>query len=161
MESQVAVLNDYNSRWAINWQRHNRAFDPVEALLAFYRPLHQAMRSVDIVSDTAPLDRYKLVVAPALNLLTPQAVANLEAYVRNGGHLVLGTRSAMKDEDNSLFPQRQPGPLVDLLGARVEQFYALDKPVPLTAPGLSGTNAAEATPSGPNNSAPSNPAPKS
>jgi beta-galactosidase len=32
----------------------------------------------------------------------------------------------MKDQDNELFPQRQPGPMPDLLGARVEQFYALE-----------------------------------
>jgi beta-galactosidase len=86
---------------------------------------------VDIVADTAPLTQYKLVVAPALNVLTPQAAKNLEAYVRAGGHLVLGQRSAMKDEDNSLFPERQPGPLAALLGARVEQFYALIKTVPV------------------------------
>ena len=96
------------------------------------------MRSVDIVADTAPLDGYKLVVAPALNVLTPEAAHNLEAYVRNGGHLVLGQRSAMKNEDNSLWPERQPGPLMDLLGARVEQFYALDKPVPYTGDWGSG-----------------------
>jgi beta-galactosidase len=71
------------------------------------------------------------VVAPALNVLTPEAAKNLEDYVRGGGHLVLGQRSGMKDEDNGLAPQRQPGLLANLLGARVEQFYALDKPVPI------------------------------
>ncbi len=140
VESQVAVLQDYNSRWAINWQRHNKAFDPVDSLMSFYKPLHGAMRSVDIVADTAPLDRYKLVVAPALNVLTPAALANLEAYVRHGGHLVLGPRSAMKDEDNSLFTQRQPGPLADLLGARVEQFYALTEAVPLSGTWAGGAS---------------------
>ena len=131
VESQVAVLQDYNSRWAINWQRHNKAFDPVDSLLSFYGPLRSLARSVDVVSDTAPLGSYKLVVAPALNVLTPAAAANLEAYVRGGGHLVLGQRSGMKDEDNTLNPQRQPGPLAELLGARVEQYYALDTTVPL------------------------------
>jgi beta-galactosidase len=38
----------------------------------------------------------------------------------------------MKDTYNALWPQRQPGPLVSLLGARVEQFYALDQPVSLS-----------------------------
>jgi beta-galactosidase len=132
VRSQVAVLQDYSSRWAINWQRHNKAFDPVDALLSYYAPLHELARSVDVVSDTATLTQYKLVVAPALNVLTPQAAKNLEAYVQGGGHLVLGQRSAMKDEDNSLFPERQPGPLATMLGARVEQFYALDKTVPLS-----------------------------
>jgi beta-galactosidase len=138
VHSDVAILQDYPSRWAINWQRHNHAFDPVDALMSFYRPLHELARSVDIVSDVAPLSGYKLVVAPALNVLTPQAAKNLEAYVRGGGHLVLGPRAAMKDEDNSLWPQRQPGPLVDLLGARVEQYYALDTTVPVSGDWGSG-----------------------
>ena len=37
----------------------------------------------------------------------------------------------MKDDDNGLEPQRQPGPLADLLGGRVEQYYALLDPVPV------------------------------
>jgi beta-galactosidase len=52
--------------------------------------------------------------------------------VRNGGHLVLGPRSGMKDEFNALLPQRQPGFLVDALGARVEQYYALEKDFPVS-----------------------------
>jgi beta-galactosidase len=37
----------------------------------------------------------------------------------------------MKDNDNTLWPQRQPGPLTDLLGGRVEQYYALVDSVPI------------------------------
>ena len=133
VQSDVAVLQDYESRWAIEWQKHNRAFDPIQSLLSYYRPLHELVRSIDVVSDVAPLSQYKLVVAPALNLITPEAAKNLEAYVRGGGHLVLGQRTGMKDEDNALYPQRQPGPLAALLGAKVEQFYGLDKPAPVTS----------------------------
>ena len=46
----------------------------------------------------------------------------------------------MKDVDNALQVERQPGPLVDLLGGRVEQFYALDQSVPIT--GDAGTGKA-------------------
>jgi beta-galactosidase len=60
-------------------------------------------------------------------------------YVRNGGHLLLGPRSAMKDEFNALQPERQPGPLAEFLGGRVDQFYALDYDVPLTGDLGSGT----------------------
>lgn len=140
VDSQVAILQDYKSRWAINWQRHNSAFDPVDALISYYTSLRSLARSVDIVADTAPLGRYKLVVAPALNLVTPEAARNLEAYVRGGGHLVMTQRSAMKDEDNCLYPQRQPGPLSELLGARVEQWYALDKAVPIDGEWGAGEN---------------------
>jgi beta-galactosidase len=71
------------------------------------------------------------VVAPGLNVLTDVAVKNLINYVNSGGHLILGQRSAMKDDDNGLWTQRQPGPLTDLLGGRVEQYYALVDAVPV------------------------------
>ena len=129
VQSQVAVLHSYDSRWSINWQRHNRAFDPVNALVEWYGSVRALAHSVDIVSPTAPLAQYKLVVAPALNVLTPESTRNLMAYVQGGGHLVLTQRSAMKDDDNALQTARQPGPLGALLGGRVEQYYALDKPV--------------------------------
>jgi hypothetical protein len=34
----VAILHSYDSRWAIDGQRHNRNFDPVGLLLSYYRP---------------------------------------------------------------------------------------------------------------------------
>jgi beta-galactosidase len=37
----------------------------------------------------------------------------------------------MKDDDNGLQTERQPGPLVELLGGRVEQYYALLDPIPV------------------------------
>ena len=125
-KSQVAILHSYESRWAINWQRHNHNFDPVDQILSYYKPLRNLSQSVDIVQPTAPLDGYKLVVAPGLAVLTDEAAQNLIAYVKNGGHLVLGQRAGMKDGDNSLQPHRGPGPLTDILGGRVEQFYAID-----------------------------------
>ncbi len=130
-KSEVAILHSYNSRWAINWQRHNHEYDPVKEIVSYYRPLRAIAQSVDVVPPTAPLSQYKLVVAPGLNVLSDAAAENLIAYVRGGGHLVLGQRSAMKNEDNGLQTERQPGPLAELLGGRVEQYYALENPVPI------------------------------
>src|SRR5690348_13074153 len=137
--AQVAIIESYPSRWAIEFQRHSAGFDPVTELLAFYRPLRDQSQSVDIVAPDAPLDGYKVVVAPALNVL-PQSVADhLIDYVKQGGHLVLGPRSGMKDQYDALNPQRQPGPLVNLLGGSVAQFYALDTNVPVSGEAGSGT----------------------
>ncbi|HLK33233.1 MAG TPA: beta-galactosidase [Terriglobales bacterium] len=129
VKSQVAILHSYDSRWAINWQRHNENYDPVKEILSYYRPLREISQSIDIPPPTAPLDQYKLVVAPGLNVISDEAAQNLIAYVRQGGHLVLGQRSGMKNDDNGLQPERQPGPLAALLGGRVEQYYALLHPV--------------------------------
>ncbi|MES2289225.1 MAG: beta-galactosidase [Pseudomonadota bacterium] len=128
--SPVAILQDYPSRWAIDFQLHHKDYDQIEVLLDYYQPLKDALGVVDIVeAAVAPLDRYKLVVAPSLNVIPNAMAKRLADYVRGGGHLILGPRSGMKDEFNRLDTKRQPGPLAELLGGQVEQFYALDEPV--------------------------------
>jgi beta-galactosidase len=138
--AEVALINDYNSRWAINFQRHSAKFDPVEEMVAFYKPLLATAQTVDIISPDAPLDSYKFVEAPALNVLPKATADRLIAYVQQGGNLLVGPRSGMKDEFDALHVERQPGPLVDLLGGRVEQFYALENEVPVTGDLGSGTS---------------------
>lgn len=130
--ARVAMLFSYDSRWAIDLQRHNRDFDPVKAFTEFYRPLRTLSQGVAILPVDADLSRYPLVVAPDLNVVTEDQAQALARYVRAGGHLVLGPRSGMKDDANALWPQRQPGPLAYLLGATVEQYYALDQAVEIT-----------------------------
>lgn len=137
-ESQVAILHDYDSRWAIEFNKFSNRWDNLEVLLGFYRPLRDLTQAVDIVDPTFPLDRYKLVVAPGLNVISPELAKHLADYVERGGHLVLGPRSGMKNEFNALNPERQPGPLVATLGGRVEQFYALLDEAPVTGTWGSG-----------------------
>ncbi len=128
--AQVALFVNYDSRWAIDFQPHNKNYDQLDVLLSYYRPLRDQQLTVDIVSADATLDGYKLIFAPSLNVISQALAAHLLAYVQQGGHLVLGPRSGMKDEHNSLNVERQPGPLVAPLGGRVEQYYALDGAVP-------------------------------
>ncbi len=137
--SQVALLHSYESRWAIDWQKHTAKYDQIAVFKGYYAALRKLAQSVDIVSPEAPLAQYKLVVAPDLNLIPDKLAQHLAEYVRNGGHLVLGPRSGLKDEFNALLTQRQPGALTSMLGGRVEQFYALEKDVPVTGKWGEGT----------------------
>jgi len=130
--SEVALLNSYDSRWAIEFQRHSTKYDPVALLKTYCRFLSPLSQSIDVISPDAPLQDYKLVVAPSLNVIPDNLAQHLSEYVRNGGHLVLGPRSGMKDEFNALLPQRQPGFMADALGGRVEQYYALEKDFPVS-----------------------------
>lgn len=139
--SQVAIVLTYDSRWAIDFQPHTVRYNQLQVLLDFYRPLLKAVQSVDIVEASAPLGHYKLVIAPALNVLPPKLATHLLDYAKQGGYLLLGPRSGMKDGHNELDPHRQPGPLVPALGGRVEQFYALLHPV--SVQGLFGAGSAD------------------
>ena len=127
--SEAALIDTYDSRWAIDFQPHTKLYDQQQVLLDFYKPLESIAQSVDIVEATANLDSYKLVVAPSLNVIDEALTAHLVAYVRAGGHLILGPRSGMKDQYNALDTERQPGPLAQALGGRVDQYYALESPI--------------------------------
>lgn len=126
--AKVALVYSQESRWATENERHHRDYDPVAILRDWYRPYAAAGHAIDVVSPDADLAGYQLVLAPNLNLLSAATAARLAAYVRAGGQLVLGPRSGMKDGDNGLWTQRQPGPLSELLGGRVDYYYPLDEP---------------------------------
>jgi beta-galactosidase len=127
VRSEVALLYSYDSHWAIQFQKHTQKYDDISLLKSYYHALRKLAQSVDVISAKAPLEGYKLVMAPDLNVLPKDIAEHLLSYVRSGGHLVLGPRSGLKDEHNELLPQRQPGYLADALGGRVEQYYALEK----------------------------------
>jgi beta-galactosidase len=137
--SPVAILQSYDSHWAIDFQKHTQKFDYPTALTDYYRALRPIAQSIDVISPDAPLDTYKVVFAPALNVLPDATAKHLLEYVSQGGNLVLGDRSGMKTAEDGLQTNRQPGPLVDVLGGRVDQYYALDKPVPLSGTWGTGT----------------------
>jgi beta-galactosidase len=139
--SSVAILNSYDSHWAIDFQKHTQKFDYVDQITDLYRAIQPIAQGIDIVSPDADLSRYKVVFAPALNVISKATARNLLGYVQQGGHLVLGPRTGMKDEDDALQIDRQPGPLETALGGRVEQYYALDSSVAINGSYGSGSAA--------------------
>jgi beta-galactosidase len=138
--SRVALLNSYDSRWAVQWQRHHRDLDFVAHLKHYYRPLAARNIATDVISANTPLDGYRLVAAPALVMVSESQAKQLRDFVKRGGHLVLTVRCGMKDEFNALLPSRQPGPLVDLAGVEVEEYYALLDPVPVVGNWFTGAS---------------------
>jgi beta-galactosidase len=139
-DAKAAFLNSYDSRWSVQWQRHHRDFDYVQHFNHYYRPLAASNIPTDIIAAGEPLDGYRLVVAPALHIVTDELGDQLADYVQRGGHLVLTARCGMKDAYNALLPSRQPGPLAEIAGVEVEDFYALQDPVPVLGNWFSGTS---------------------
>jgi beta-galactosidase len=129
VEAKVAILNDYASRWSLNFQPHHRDFNYVEQLAGYARPLAARNIPVDVISADAALDGYRLVIVPGLAVLTPERVAALEAHVARRGHLLIAARTGVKDADNALLTTRPPGGLSRLTGTEVEEYFALPAPV--------------------------------
>ncbi len=133
VKADVAILHSYEARWAINAQRHNSEFDPVQYMEQCYHPLARHNVSVDVISPNAPLEDYSLVVAPALNVLPDDTAAHITAWVQAGGVLLLTPRTGHKDEYNALHSTLQPGPLREVAGVEVQEYYSLYDRVPVEA----------------------------
>ena len=132
--AEAALINSYEARWSIEWQCHHKEFDYVKHLLHYYRPLARRNIPVDIIPADADLSRYRLVILPALAMITTECAAALDEFVHRGGHLAITIRCGLKDAYNALLPSCQPGPLAALAGVEAEEYFALDEPVPVEAP---------------------------
>ncbi|MCT2582981.1 beta-galactosidase [Actinophytocola sp. S1-96] len=134
VEAEAALVLDWSSWWALETDSHPATdLRQQEANLAHYRPLWESRITTDVVHPAADLSAYKLVVVPNLYLVDEATAANLVAYVRGGGHLVVSFFSGIVDECDRIHLGGYPAPFRELLGLHVEEFWPLahDGEVPL------------------------------
>jgi len=126
--ADAAIVLDWPSWWALEQPSHpSTRLRQSEASRTHYAPLWRAGVTCDVVRPSADLSGYRLVVVPNLYLLDAAAAANLAGFVRDGGHLVVSFFSGVADEHDRIHPGGAPGPLADVLGLRVEEFWPLAK----------------------------------
>lgn len=123
--AEVAIVDRWCDRTALGRQPHHRDYDPALVPVTWYRAtqsLGLGQRVLETV-DQAPAQ--KLLIAPQLHLLDDAAEAAIAAHLAAGGHLLIGPRFAMKNDENALRQQRQPGPFAADAGAIVDEYYSL------------------------------------
>jgi beta-galactosidase len=124
--AQVAIVFDWESWWAVEQDCHpsGRVRYRQEALDWYTALLDLGIR-VDVVPVIAPVERYRVLIAPMLHLVPRTLAQRLVAFVHAGGHLVTTYFSGIVDENDHVWPGGYPGALRDLLGIRIEAFAPL------------------------------------
>ncbi len=133
VHNSVAIIHSFDSRWAINGQKHHKDFDPIDHMRHYHSALINNGIQADIVNVTAPLSSYKLVVMPSIWVLSNDQAKSFIEFVEAGGTLLITARTAQKNEENALHPSLQPGPLREIAGVEVQEYYALDKDIRVQA----------------------------
>jgi beta-galactosidase len=133
VRAQAAVIVDWDAWRAVelDHQPHG-GFRYLDRVREYYTPLWRANVTVDFAAPDADLSLYRLVIAPNLYQISDAAAANLVAYVREGGKLVLGPFSGVSDPDERMRLGGHPAPFRALLGLRVEEYWPLPDDQPLT-----------------------------
>ncbi|GAB3996312.1 hypothetical protein GCM10029992_16090 [Glycomyces albus] len=146
--AEAAILWDYQNLWA---QEHEAKptvdLDAKEIRDTYYAALWRAGITADVAHPEGDLSGYRLVVVPAVYLLSRAAAENLKAFVRDGGTVLVTPYSGIADETDTVYLGGYPGALTDLVGVRSDEFYPLiDDTVALASGGTGSiwTETAEA-----------------
>lgn len=128
VKSKVALVFDWENRWAINDTRgpRNQAMNYQQTVMEHYRYFREAGINVDIVDSEGSLDGYKLVIAPMLYMLRAGFPEKLRKFVADGGHLVGTYMTGLVNENDLVYMGDLPAEgLNEVFGIRREEIDSL------------------------------------
>lgn len=92
-----------------------------------HRWFYQQHFAVGCVHPADVLDGLKMLILPHWEVMDPVWLPHLQAFVEQGGILVLGARCATRDANNHVIAETPPGFLQELAGLRVEEYSRKNK----------------------------------
>jgi beta-galactosidase len=125
-KAEAALIVSYDALFAFQDQPNQPDFTYFTHMKRWYAALFQNNINVDIIPPGAPLDGYRLVLAPALYVLAEDDAVNLRRFVENGGLLLVTARTGVKDTSNRVVNMPLPGLLAELCGVEVDEY----EPIP-------------------------------
>ncbi|MBC8035096.1 MAG: beta-galactosidase [Chitinophagaceae bacterium] len=114
--------------------KHTNAWDSWKHYYLYYENLKTLGASVHFLQETDSFDvkKYPFMVAPAFEMTDSNLIRKWTAYVKAGGHLILTSRTGMKNNDGHLWEALLQQPIYELIGATINSYDHL-------APGVNGT----------------------
>jgi len=125
VETPAAILYSYDVIWAQEAHKFYSNAEYRAHVAAYHKQLVKFAITPDLAPPTADLTRYKLVFAPSLMMVNEEIRLNLEAYVKQGGCLIIGARSGFKTWENATIDATWPGMLTDLAGITIDEFEVM------------------------------------
>lgn len=130
-KSEVAIIFDWENRWAMDDASgpRNEGMYYEQTVCDHYRGFWQQGISCDIIEQLCDFTPYKIIVTPMLYLIKPGVAERLEAFVEQGGTLVVTYWSGIVDQNDLCFLGGFPGgegsPLRRTLGIWAEEIDSL------------------------------------
>jgi beta-galactosidase len=129
IKPKVAILLSYDSNFALNIMPYRDGQGSAywdDALPSVYRAFYNNSVPVDVIyPGRDQLKDYSLVVVPPLYAASDAALAEIDRYVKEGGHAVVMFKSGFCNEENTVRAQMAPGPLRAACGFRYQEFASI------------------------------------
>lgn len=123
--NEVAVLFSNEAQTAFNafsfgWGAKGQYND---VLRPMYDALYKMNVGVDFIDPSSlNIEKYKLIIVPALYAAPDALLQKLNAYAKNGGHIVYTFKSGFSDENVTVRNTIQPGIINEAAGVSYSQF---------------------------------------
>lgn len=127
VEAKVAIIFDWESRWAMDNAQgpRNIGLHYERTVTEHYQTFWEQGVAVDVINADSDLSGYSLVIAPMLYMVRDGFAERVEQYLRQGGQFVASYWTGIVNESDLCHLGGFPGPLRPLLGIWAEEIDSL------------------------------------
>lgn len=121
--NEVALVIDNASLTAFKWFPIDKDLSYNDVVRFMYDSLYEMNIECDVVfADRLQVEKYKMIVIPALYCCSEKLLYELENFVAEGGTLISSFKSFVADEHTSVYASTQPHILHKCFGVSYNQF---------------------------------------
>jgi beta-galactosidase len=121
-KASVAIVYDYEASWITRIQPQGKDFDFSALMFRWYEAVRRLGLDVDFVPPGADLAGYKLVLVPTMPHVNDAAE---RAFAAADGIVLYGPRTGSKTRHHAIPANLPPGPIAELVKARVLEVSSL------------------------------------
>lgn len=127
VRASVALVADWDSWWGVGAPDSlpSLRLDWLGEARAWHASAYALGHPVDVARAAGPFGDHPVVLVPNLYAITGEQAGALTNFVNGGGQLVVGPFSGVVDHREHLFDGGAPGPLRELLGVEVDEWWPL------------------------------------
>lgn len=124
-ERKTALLWNYDNAWSMAQQGQTNQWNTLQFFQKYLEIVKSFGAPADIIYENDDLSKYKVVIAPAFELVDNALIDKWTNYVKQGGNLVLTLRTGVKDRNGHIFSAGWGEKIYSLINAEIENFDQL------------------------------------
>lgn len=121
-DRKTALLWNYDNYWSLGRQGQTTQWNTMQFFQKYLEVVKSFGATADIVYENDDLTAYKVVIAPAFELVDSNLIQKWINYVKQGGNLVLTVRTGVKDRNGHIFSSGWGETIYPLIDAKISDF---------------------------------------
>lgn len=124
---RIALIIEYDDTWILDYEKGDRKFNAVDAILNLYGAIARFGFKVDVVSANDSFDNYDIVFVSNVIIQRPALFDSLKHYANNGGTVIIGPRSDWSTSNGTLVCDRSSEKsLSALAGIEIDDYDTIE-----------------------------------